>query len=211
MTNIYIYFYSISNEMKRLKRRSDSLIPIFTWIIILKQQLSQCYSVTPAKEWSTKNKKKQSGKTEQQRVRWNRDKVFSWLVMERVVFVLFSCLLNWRSPVQIWNKHKHTHKHRHAHTPTHKDLKTPAKSWKRKNVTNYISFQAIERVNTKEETCIFIAGHSGIDLAVENPPEWASEARREEAFDTTNWWLLERQTGRQIQRSSMSATKKAAC
>lgn len=82
-------------------------------------------------------------------------------------------------------------------------------------MTNYISFQAIERVNAKEETCIFVARHSGIDLAVENHPEFNYKVRIEEAFDTTNWWLLDRQTGRptwtnrQIQRSSVNTTQQS--
>lgn len=36
-----------------------------------------------------------------------------------------------------------------------------------------------------------MAEHSGIDLAVDNYPEWDCEAGREEAFDTTNRWLLD--------------------
>lgn len=52
------------------------------------------------------------------------------------------------------------------------------------NVTNYITFHASKRENTKEEICIFTAGHSGTDLAAENHPERACEVKREAAFDT---------------------------
>lgn len=104
-----------------------------------------------------------------------------------------SCLPNRRKPCQICNQYM---QHPPTHTHTCKNLKAPAKARKRKNETNYISFQAIERVNTKVETCIFIAGHSGTDSAVESDPEWDCEVRKEEAFDTTNWWLLDRQGDR---------------
>lgn len=48
-----------------------------------------------------------------------------------------------------------------------KNLRAPAKAQKRENVTNSITFQAIKRVNNKEDTCIFIGGHSGTHLATE--------------------------------------------